>query len=139
MNHMILVLTYFLVDNLWIDGTFKYPSQDITDISNSISIINLLPTFSFRIVNEDSPSSIFTAKEGDTITVYIETTNIPNGLDISYNVSGIQSEDISSGIISSSLTINDNKAQKKFTLKRDQSTEGGELFKFIIDSATLDL
>ena len=64
--------------------------------------------------------------EGDTVTVTLTTTSIPDDFEVAYAVSGIQSGDLSSGDLSGNFTISSNTATISFTLAEDITTEGVE-------------
>ena len=72
-----------------------------------------------------SASSI-SINEGDTVTVTLTTTNIPDDFEVAYAVSGIQAGDLSSGDLSGNFTVSSNTATISFTLAEDVTTEGAE-------------
>jgi hypothetical protein len=64
--------------------------------------------------------------EGDTVTVTLTTTSIPDDFNVAYAVSGIQAGDLSSGDLSGNFTVSSNTATISFTLAEDVTTEGAE-------------
>lgn len=77
-------------------------------------------------------SSSATANEGDTVIFSVTTTNVPNGTQIPFSIQGIQSADLSTGLLSGNLTINNNVATYGVTLRNDTLTEGTETMRFIL-------
>lgn len=80
-------------------------------------------------------SDPFPAQEGGTITVQIQTTNVPNGTTYGYTVTGISAADLSAGSLTGNLVINQNVGTAYFTIANDNLTEGTETFTFTIDGS----
>ena len=71
-------------------------------------------------------SSHVSANEGDTVTITLTTSGLPNNSDIAYIVTGISSADLSSGSLTGDFEINNNTGSVSFTLANDLTTEGSE-------------
>lgn len=72
--------------------------------------------------------------EGDTLTITLDTTFVPNGTVFGYTVSGVNAEDISSGNLIGSFTVLNNTAATSFTFRNDLATEGNETFSLTLDN-----
>ena len=77
-----------------------------------------------------SPSTV---TEGGTITCTLETTNVANGTNIAYTVTGITSDDLTSGDLTGNFVINNNTATKTFIVANDAVTEN-ETFSIACDN-----
>ena len=77
-----------------------------------------------------SPSTV---TEGGTITCTLETTNVTNGTNVAYTVTGITSDDLTSGDLTGNFTINNNSATKTFVVANDTETEN-ETFTITCDN-----
>lgn len=64
-----------------------------------------------------------TVAEGGTITCTLETTNVANGTSVGYTVTGITSDDLSSGTLTGNFVINNNSSTKTFVIANDASVE----------------
>lgn len=74
--------------------------------------------------------------EGDTITATLVSRNIADSTTVSYTVTGISSNDLSSGSLNGSFTISNNQSTTSFTLANDVLTEGIDTF--VITLTTVD-
>jgi len=86
-----------------------------------------------------SPSSTYsvsasptTINEGQSTTYTVTTSNVANYTTVGYSIGGISAEDLSSGSLTGTLTINSNTAFTSITLANDSLTDG-------TDTATLTL
>lgn len=83
------------------------------------------PTYSVQ-PNTTSPS------EGQSVSFTVSTTNVPNGTTLYYTLhafsGNFNSQDVQSGIMSGSFTINSNTGSFSQTLLNDSTTEGTESF-----------
>jgi len=86
-------------------------------------------------------SNISSVSEGSTVTVTLTSTNVPNGTDVAYTCTGIDSADLSSGSLTGVFTVNGGTASQAFTLASDLVTEGTETMTVALDNggATLDI
>lgn len=84
--------------------------------------INPSPTYSLS-----SPSS---ADEGSPVTLYLTTTNINNGTNLYWSMSGISASDTSLNTLTGSLAVNSNSGALTFSLTPDNSLEGTETLTF---------
>ena len=96
-------------------------SQQLT-VAGSTVALTVDPAYtSFVLDNTDY-------NEGDTITATLTTVNIEDAVTVDYTVSGISSNDITSGSLAGTLTITDNSAAVSWTLREDGLTEGVDTF-----------
>ena len=80
-------------------------------------------------------SNISSVNEGSSVVFTLTTTNVDQGTNVPYSVTGISSADLSSGSISGNFTVGvDGTATKSFTLSADATTEGNETFLMSVDS-----
>jgi len=94
---------------------------------NDTSTTPAVPTFSVAA----NPTSV---NEGQTVTFTLTTTNVPNGRTVGYTVTGITSNDLSSGSLTGSFSVSSNSAQVQVTLANDSTTEGPETMTLTCDS-----
>ena len=94
---------------------------------NDTSTTPAAPTFSVAA----NPTSV---NEGQTVTFTLTTTNVPNGRTVGYTVTGITSNDLSSGSLTGSFSVSSNSAQVQVTLANDSTTEGPETMTLTCDS-----
>jgi len=69
-----------------------------------------------------------TYDEGDVVTATVSTTNIDNGTTVNYTVTGVSANDLSSGSLTGSITVNSNTGTVSWTLAEDGLTEGTDTF-----------
>lgn len=75
--------------------------------------------------------------EGDTVIFTLSTTNLDQGTQIPYDISGIDSSDLSSGSVTGNFTIGaDGTSTQSFTLAEDALTEGQETLAMNVWSGT---
>jgi hypothetical protein len=80
-----------------------------------------------------TPSSS-NVNEGDSLTMTLETTNVPNGTVIGYTITGISSEDLSAGSLTGGFTVQNNSSSVELTIAEDLTTEGDETLVFSLDN-----
>jgi hypothetical protein len=68
-----------------------------------------------------------TADEGTTITATVTTLGVANGVTVGYTVTGISANDLSSGSLTGTITINSNTGTVAFGLANDELTEGQDI------------
>jgi hypothetical protein len=68
-----------------------------------------------------------TADEGTTITATVTTLNVADGVTVGYTVTGISANDLSSGSLTGTITINSNTGTVSFGLANDELTEGQDI------------
>ena len=106
-----------------------------TQVGNTATVTvadtSLTPTYSISL-------STTSADEGGTITTTITTTNVADGTQLWWQLSGtgIAAGDFSSGALTGSVTISSNSASFSHTIAEDNTTEGAETLniKFYSDS-----
>ena len=94
----------------------------------------------------DPPASLFiqtynvsavsnVVDEGDTITINLTTTNIPDNTTLGYTITGtVSSADLSGASLTGSFTIVNNAASVAYTVAEDLTTEGSETLIFSLDN-----
>jgi hypothetical protein len=85
------------------------------------------PTYSI----EKSVSSV---DEGASVTFTLTTTNVANGTEVPYTITGISAADITSGSLTGNFTVNNNTATVTITATADQLTEGAETATLTLDN-----
>lgn len=98
-------------------------------ISVSINDTSLTPTYALS-------SSANSVNEGDSFTITLTTTNLPNGSSVPYSISGVNSSDINGASTTGNFSINSNSAELVITVTADQSTEGTETFIIALDNGS---
>ena len=96
--------------------TFSTASQSLTALINDTS---LTPTYSLS-------RSASTIDEGSSVTFTLNTTNVADGTNVPYTITGISSEDLSSGSLTGNFVINSNQGTVTLTAAIDSLTEGNE-------------
>lgn len=72
-------------------------------------------------------SSDSTVDEGDTFTITLTTSDVPDGSIVDYTITGVSSADIGVSL-TGSFTVSGNTAERTFTVSADAATEGSETF-----------
>ena len=70
--------------------------------------------------------SLSAVNEGSSVTFTLSTTNVSNGTVLPYTISGISSNDVTTGSLTGSFTVNSGLATATITMSADQLTEGAE-------------
>ena len=83
--------------------------------------------------------SVASVNEGDTFVITLTTTNITDGTLIPFTVSGISTDDLSSGNLTGNFTVNSNTATASFTIAEDLATEGTETFTLTLDNVNTNI
>ena len=79
----------------------------------------------------------FTINEGDTVTITVTTTNVPNGTILFWTTSGtVSASDFVDTTLTGSVTINSNSGTIFRTLNADTITEGSETFSINIKTGS---
>lgn len=94
----------------------------------------------------DPPASLFiqtynvsavsnVVDEGDTLTINLTTTNIPDNTTLDYTITGtVSSADLSGASLTGTFTIVNNAASVVYTVASDLTTEGTETLIFSLDN-----
>jgi hypothetical protein len=103
-------------------------SLDNGAASISVTIIDtsLLPTYSLA-------RSAASVTEGDSFTITLTTTNLPNGTTVPYTITGVSSSDINDASLTGNFTISGNSASLVVNTTWDYVTEGTETFTLTIN------
>lgn len=106
-------------------------ATSIPVIINDTSVIGspVVPTYEL-VANNASSEQVATITEGSNLTINLNTTNVANGTQIPYTVTGITGADIggNSNALTGFFTVYGNTATKNFYIENDQLTEGTETF-----------
>jgi hypothetical protein len=88
----------------------------------------MTPTYDLKAYIYGAQTNV--GAEGQTITVVLTTTNVPNGTSLNYEVTGIQAPDLTgaSAGLTGSFIVNNGTATKVFVFANDVTTEGVENF-----------
>ena len=120
------------------------PGTD-TDYTNTRSLLGGNNRFGFNKFNSETQMSFGTVEtfnqneqatyllsasaasvnEGGSVTITLNTTNVTNGSSVGYNLTGIESDDITEALTGTFL-INNNTASKTFNIVNDLTTEGSQ-------------
>jgi hypothetical protein len=95
-------------------------------ISVTIVDTSLLPTYSLA-------RSAASVTEGDSFTITLTTTNLPNGTTVPYTITGVSSSDINDASLTGNFTISSNSASLVVNTTWDYVTEGTETFTLTIN------
>lgn len=79
--------------------------------------------------------SLSAVNEGSSVTFTLSTTNVANGTVLPYTISGISSNDVTTGSLTGSFTINSGLATTTITMSADQLTEGAETATLTLNNA----
>ena len=72
--------------------------------------------------------------EGTTITATVTTLRVTDGVTVGYTVTGFSSDDLSSGSLTGTITINSNTGSATFGIANDGLTEGQDIFTITLAS-----
>lgn len=103
--------------------TISYPSNNTLDFG-------LIDPYAISYVLYKSRSTV---TEGESITITLITTNIVDGTQIPYTLTGIQPDDIVGGILSGDFTINNNRATLVLSIASDLQIESDETATLTLD------
>lgn len=78
--------------------------------------------------------SVSSVNEGNSVTYTLNTTNLENGTAVGYSISGINSDDVSSGSLSGNFVVSNNTGSVTITLAEDNTTEGTEYINFTLNN-----
>ena len=105
--------------------------EDVSVVINDTSVAGS-PTYLLS-------SGSTTVNEGDSVNILLNTTNVSNGTNIPYTITGIDAADLSSGSITGNFVVNSNFALLSFTFDEDISTEGSEVMNLALDNGSDDI
>ena len=89
---------------------------------------NLTPTYAIG-------RSVSSVDEGSSVTFTLSTTNVANGTVLPYTISGISANDVTTGSLTGSFTVNSGLATATITMSADQLTEGAETATLTLNNA----
>jgi len=112
--------------------TLFYISGNSADMTGVITITGNTPsTYSLT-----GPSEV---NEGNTFTINLNSTDVADGTEVAYTITGISTLDINSEPLTGTFTITDNFASKIFTVSEDLTTENDETFLLSLDNGLDDI
>ena len=79
--------------------------------------------------------SLSAVNEGSSVVFTLSTTNVSNGTVLPYTISGISSNDVTTGSLTGSFTVSNNLATATITMSADQLTEGAETATLTLNNA----
>ena len=79
--------------------------------------------------------SLSAVNEGSSVTFTLSTTNVSNGTVLPYTISGISANDVTTGSLTGSFTVNSGLATTTITMSADQLTEGAETATLTLNNA----
>jgi len=88
--------------------------------SQSISVLEGSNPASYTLIATGS------VDEGSNLNITLNTSNVPNGTNVPYTITGISSADLVSGDITGNFNIQNNTRTLTFNIKADSLTEGTE-------------
>ena len=91
-------------------------------VGHLISQVELAPAPTYSL-----SSSVSSVNEGGSFSVTLTTTGVATGTDVAYQISGIESADISQPL-SGNFSVSGNSASKTFNVTADNATEGAQTF-----------
>lgn len=102
-----------------------------TQVAQS-SLITVNDTSLTKTYDLTGPASV---NEGSTLTIVLNTTNVPDGTTVDYTITGITSDDLSSGNLTGSFTVNSNTASVALGIAQEPSG-GSTASKLFIGGST---
>jgi hypothetical protein len=92
------------------------------------ALFNATPTYNIG-------RSLSAVNEGSSVTFTLSTTNVANGTVLPYTISGISANDVTTGSLTGSFTVNSGLATTTITMSADQLTEGAETATLTLNNA----
>ena len=78
-------------------------------------------------------SSVAAVNEGSTFVITLTTTNVANGTNVPYTITGVSNSDIADASLTGNFTVTDNTASITYTVSADVTSEGSETFIISLD------
>ncbi|MDB4257066.1 S8 family serine peptidase [bacterium] len=141
--------------NVTAKPTKLYDTASTTDYSTDRSLLGATNRFAFNKFNSpiqlrigettsdqagSNPatyslsSSVANVNEGSQFTITLTTTNIVNGTNIPYTITGVSSADINGASLTGVFVVQSSTASITYTTTADASTEGAETFILSLDA-----
>ena len=115
--------------------TQEFPTgTPTTDASHTKALYIGASTVTYGLTS--SPLSSVNEGASVTFTVSVTSGSVANGTQLPYSVTGISSQDLSSGSLTGNVTMNSNTGSVTFTLRADTTTEGSETMTFSCQGLT---
>ena len=127
-------------------GKVVYCQKDYTDTLEGganlkVTQVAFSPMMSFALMSSEDPTPSYThsvsataVDEGGNFTTTITTTNVADGTNLYWELTGVQSADFSSGALTGTASISSNSATFSHTVDEDLTTEGTETATIIVYS-----
>jgi hypothetical protein len=133
----------FTVNNNLATVTITATADQLTEGAETATLtLDNVADFDSVVVNDTSMAptyaiarSLSSVNEGSSVTFTLNTTNVANGTVLPYTITGISSNDVTSGSLSGSFTVNNNIATATITMSADQLTEGAETATLTLNNA----
>jgi len=103
-------------------------SSGVASISVVVNDTSMAPTYAIG-------RSLSAVNEGSSVVFTLSTTNVSNGTVLPYTITGISSNDVTTGSLSGSFTVSNNLATATITLSADELTEGAETATLTLNNA----
>lgn len=132
--------------NLYTDRQTKFsliPVRFISEAEKNAAITESSATG--EVIDADiTPSYTLSAlsdrvDEGVDLEIVLTTTNLEDGTEVPYTITGVSSSDINNESLTGVFVINSNSASKIFTFSADETTEGTENFVISLDNDNASL
>ena len=119
-------------------GKVVYCQKDYTDTLEGsanlkVTQVAFSPMMSFALMSSEDPDPTYThsvsataVDEGGNFTTTITTTNVADGTNLYWELTGVQSADFSSGALTGTASVSSNSATFSHTVDEDLTTEGTE-------------
>lgn len=92
------------------------------------ALFNATPTYNIG-------RSLSAVNEGSSVTFTLSTTNVANGTVLPYTITGISANDVTTGSLTGTFTVNSGLATTTITMSADQLTEGAETATLTLNNA----
>jgi hypothetical protein len=123
----------FTINNGTASVTFNITEDLTTEGTETMTITSAGQTASVTINDTSlSPptyvlsSNVNSVNEGDSVTFTLTTTNVSNGTNILYIITGVTSSDIGGASLAGNFVVNNNTASITINITQDLTTEGVE-------------
>ena len=124
-------ITIDLSEDLTTEGvetmTIDLDDEVCTPVSVTVNDTSLTPTPTFSL------SATTPVNEGDTVIFTLTTTNVTDGTQVDYSISGISASDINESL-TGNFTVIGNTAQTIVSIVNDNTTEGSESMTLALDN-----
>lgn len=103
-------------------------SGTVLATSTAVTVTDLVPGTGGGTPTYSATASSMTLNEGDTVTINVTTTNVPNNTLLYYSIENVEAADFTDNSLTGSFSINNNQGSFSKTIKPDVLTEGPQSF-----------